>query len=614
MLRTRFAALAFLGLTGTALSAGLNSSFVYRAFSTFNNNSNSTAIAAAPSSSTGDFCGSGDVISMGMTTGFDGRVYASAFDFTRGTEKINSKACGREYLIQPDSNKPNYGTKFVYLVNGAKNRVSQTLYVELADGSLKVFQSANSTANGSRTTNSTATGNLTSLNDGTSINGTNAKLGNTTTKKTATSSTDSKVTADATTTTNTASLTTAATTSITTAALSTTGEQAKSADAFVDSLGINIHLQYADTPYGNLEGLIKPKLQELGVRHVRDAAYQTTRMFDGIKSLGSVGIKTTLVFGGNPASQILSTVRTLKGSIEAVEGPNESDLGNKFPYNGQVFPESTRAYQTLLWNTIKGNADTKYLPVVLPSMGWAKRALVLGSLATVGDIGNMHSYPNLGNPPTDGLSWWFIPYARTIAGNTKPLWSTETGYQDLVGSELGISENVAGKYIPRIWLEQFNSGIQRVYPYELIDQKPDLQNLEPEEHYGLLRYDGSPKPAFLTLKNMISVLKEPGAKFTPGKLDYTITGDTTDLHRTLLQKSNGEFYLILWQEARSWDNVNKKDIEVPMRKVTLNLNTTITRSSEYKPFYGPEELWPKSNPRQLTLYVRDHPLIIKLKS
>src|SRR5579862_5452132 len=47
-------------------------------------------------------------------------------------------------------------------------------------------------------------------------------------------------------------------------------EQARAADSFVDAIGVNIHLGYSDTVYHKYDEILKPRLVELGVRHVRD--------------------------------------------------------------------------------------------------------------------------------------------------------------------------------------------------------------------------------------------------------------------------------------------------------------------------------------------------------
>ena len=396
---------------------------------------------------------------------------------------------------------------------------------------------------------------------------------------------------------------------------STQPKQARSADSFVDSIGVVTHLQYLDTAYGNYNEIIKPRLQELGIRHIREGGYQNMEYFNKLKELGNLGIKSTVTFFGNPPAEVVSTAKTLKGAIEAVEGPNETDLQHfNFKYNGKVFPEATREYQKDLYTAIKGDPDTKYLPVLLPSMGWGENAAKLGYLEW-GDIGNMHSYPNPGYLPSSDLDWYYMPHARKIAGNTKPLMATETGYHTLTAS--GISETAAGKYVPRLLLEHFNRNVERTYLYELIDEKPDPSNSNGELHYGLLRNDGSIKPSYEVVKNLITLLKEPGAKFSPGSLDYTLSGDTKNVHHTLVQKSNGEFYLIVWQEVKSWDHTNKKDIAVAERNVTLTLNSVISKAVAYQPINSITALWQSTSPSsgrldQMTLSVPDHPLVIKL--
>ena len=52
-------------------------------------------------------------------------------------------------------------------------------------------------------------------------------------------------------------------------------EPARSADAFVDFVGVNTHVGYADTTYGDYEGILKPRLLELGVRHIRDGTFDS---------------------------------------------------------------------------------------------------------------------------------------------------------------------------------------------------------------------------------------------------------------------------------------------------------------------------------------------------
>src|SRR5215471_9718631 len=47
------------------------------------------------------------------------------------------------------------------------------------------------------------------------------------------------------------------------------------ADRFADSVGINVHLHHTGTPYDNFE-LVRTRLVDLGVRHLRDGLIDTT--------------------------------------------------------------------------------------------------------------------------------------------------------------------------------------------------------------------------------------------------------------------------------------------------------------------------------------------------
>ena len=238
------------------------------------------------------------------------------------------------------------------------------------------------------------------------------------------------------------SFSTLATTILTTLLFSSTNSgfaapvPAKSADSFVDSVGVNVHLTYGGTPYERFEDLIKPKLKELGIRHIRDGAYQESDFLHKVKSLAADGIKATLIFSGNPPTEVIATAKKLSGAIEAVEGPNESDLEVfNFAYKGDKFPSGTRNYQKEMYAAVKGDAATKNLPIVLPSMGWGENADLMGKLNSAGDYCNLHSYPNIGQPPTIDLDSYFIPHIKNMQAVNYSLirqavWETTTAATD----------------------------------------------------------------------------------------------------------------------------------------------------------------------------------------
>ncbi|MEP0753977.1 hypothetical protein NDA03_17295 [Trichocoleus sp. Lan] len=86
-----------------------------------------------------NYCGSGTITKPTRGIDTDTRVYSVFYDFSRGQESVNSAACGREYWIPAEQSNPYYGLVFVYWVDGYKNRVSSTRYVETNNGKLIVW-------------------------------------------------------------------------------------------------------------------------------------------------------------------------------------------------------------------------------------------------------------------------------------------------------------------------------------------------------------------------------------------------------------------------------------------------------------------------------------------
>jgi len=416
-----------------------------------------------------------------------------------------------------------------------------------------------------------------------------------------------------------------------------TPETAKSADSFVDSMVVNLHLQYYNTPYGNYSN-VKQKLVALGIRHIRDGG-SSDDFITKIKDLAASGIKTNYLLSPAagvapnssywvqpPGYTINDFVKNKVGSnaIDSVEILNEIDL---FYYNYTWHPNDTdnvnndpnsplywKPYVESItkdtWTALKSDPATADIKVIGPSLGltyYYGSPSPLDDLSGYVDFGNFHPYPGGGNSFNYPFSYDTIdkyywqgnfpsvnideyPFAFDIYAppfGSKSMWATETGYHTSAATK-GISEKMQGKYMPRIFLEYFRLGIARTFSYELIDESVDSNN--PEANYGLLHNDLTPKPAYTALKNLIQVLKNQGSSFTPGSLDYTLTFNspagyerTQYVHHLLLQKRSGIFYLVLWHEISDGDisNTPVREISPPAIPTTLMFNQAISKASVY---------------------------------
>jgi hypothetical protein len=406
-------------------------------------------------------------------------------------------------------------------------------------------------------------------------------------------------------------------------------EKPLSAYSFIDSMGIAVHLTYVDTPYGKYHEIIKPRLQELGVHHIRDGfrledlRLEDLRTRQKFNDLAKLGIKSTLIMDprhGDTPSRAVSFAKSVPKSIEAVEGPNEWDLQPELNYKGKSFPDGTRQFQTELYSAIKEDPATAHLPVLSPSIGNPLNISKQGRVAC--DINNVHHYPYNGEEPTKKFEEIWIRPAMMMCNNQSII-ITESGYNanvdtehgvseqtTNVDTEHGVSEQTAAKYLLRSFLEYFNWGIKRFYSYELIDTNPA------KGRHGLLHSDGSPKPSFIALKNLTSLLQDSQARtsnsFPLKSLDYNLQGNKNNIHHTLMQKNNGTFYLILWQEVPSFEHKTKTDIIVSERPLNLILNTPISQVTTYQPVSSDSPINQYKNPKQLDLKVPDHPLIVEL--
>ncbi len=410
---------------------------------------------------------------------------------------------------------------------------------------------------------------------------------------------------------------------------------AKRADSFIDSICVNTHFGYDDTPYGSKYSTVKQKLVDLGVRHIRDGSVRSD-VIAKFQELAAAGIKTTYIMnptiGVAPNSsywvngqyyQINDLIKNKIGTnvVDAVEIANEIDLNYSNYYwrkgdtaklsndskSSSYWVSYIRSLTKDTWDALKSDPATAGLTVIGPSLGrtydYGNKS-PLGDLSDVVDWGNFHPYPFGGNPFNYPFSYNTLnkyyyegnfpsinmdenPYAIDVYAppfGSKPMAATETGYFT-TDTAKGISEQVHGKYMPRLFLEYFRKGIVRTCSYEFLNEWNQPTNSE--ANFGLLRNDLSAKPAYTALKNLIARLKDSDTNaktFTPTALDYSLTvtpptgyNRTQYVHSLLLQKSSGVFYLVLWHEISNGDitATPTRTINPPAMPTKVTLNTPI---------------------------------------
>ncbi len=394
------------------------------------------------------------------------------------------------------------------------------------------------------------------------------------------------------------------------------------ADFAADAVGVNTHLGYLNT-YGPVwSTIIRPRLLESGIRHIRDENRDSPQVVAEYRDLANNGI-TGLLINSTYAKSLIDNVKSLNSTlpkfVDAVEPPNERDVASPDWIN--ILSDAQKS----LWTDYRYYKSLRNIWVLGPSFAntrdspskFHEGAPVAGAQM---DHGNLHDYP--GGQWPEGMygGGWGITLDKSVAAyrlicGEKPLVSGETGYHNAVGygGQPGVSERAAAKYMPRLILEHLRRGFVRTYFYEFYDQRVDPKDLE--QNFGMVHHDGSPKLQFSAIKSFISLLSDKGVPFKPGSLTCVLSGDTADVYTMLFQKRDGRFFLALWQGVNSFDTQTNKDLEQPSKLLTITFTKPFASIKTYLPSVAGTTLQSRTaNSKTLTVQVPDHLLILELDS
>jgi hypothetical protein len=391
-------------------------------------------------------------------------------------------------------------------------------------------------------------------------------------------------------------------------------QAAQPASRFVDSIGINTHLSYWDTPYGKRFPEVAELLERSGIRHVRDGVVLgQTRVCDEERELASHGIRFDYVTQANPsAADLLEWARCTGPAIESFEGLNEYDISH--PRNDTDWAATVRRSQQALYREVKSSPHLRSLSVVGPSLTSAGAARRVGDLSDAMDYGNIHNYFGGHEPGTPGWGLggygsiaFNVAVGRTVAGG-KPILATETGYGTSPSSG-DVPENIQLAYVPRLFLDQFAAGIVRTDLYELVDEGGP-----PYANFGLLTSDLRPKPAFTALSDTIALLADDREPRTLARIPLSLAGDLAGVRDLILEKHDGRTYVAVWQVAAGIEPKTRLPLPIATRDVTLSVGDG--RRIEHVYAYGDNghlTAMPQSGPAtSVSLAVRDRAEFVEL--
>ena len=397
------------------------------------------------------------------------------------------------------------------------------------------------------------------------------------------------------------------------------------ADDFVGRIGVNTHFAFTwDPDYDNYTAIVQ-RMKEANIRLTREHVYyepghpNDTERHMIFRHMVANGIRIMCIAddrtaGMNPITPAkIDYINTQSNNACAYfEGQNEPDLRDGWTTSGIV------SSQQALFNAVNGSQRPD-VPVLGPSVFRKDSAQTIGTAFNAyTDMGaNVHPYhqdfrPSFGLP--GDLQARIDAWRAMTPG--KKLVSTEEGYDTCPSGcqPISVSENVQSKYTLRVlFWSLFDADFERVMLYEMIDEPS--ANWSNGEHYGLLRSDLTPKPAYTSLKRLTSLLAEPNASpFTPQGLSYSLSGSIANVRYFVLQKSNGTHYLVLYQDVPSWNSSADTEISNPNKSLTVNLGSPASRVLVHRPHSSATPVADLAGPvSSVTVSVPDHPIVLEVR-
>jgi len=384
--------------------------------------------------------------------------------------------------------------------------------------------------------------------------------------------------------------------------------QAVRAVDFANSIGINTHLDFGVTAYHNVS-VVESALTYLGVKQVRDAMQFPTSPVLFAQGAAATGIKYDLFLAPGAEADLpaaLQDIRQLPISyIQSVEGRNEADL------YGPGFQQGI-ADQVTLFQFARQNLPG--IPVIQESFAGLPDYTAAGDQSAYADYGNAHTYFGTGNNP--GLGDWIgtLNGYALQATPGKPVIITEAGYFT-TGSTTNphsVDVTVQAKYTLDLVLDAYQAGDVKTFLYELLDERSG--DGSSEDNFGLFLSDGTPKPAATAIRNLLTLLADPGASapsFAPGSMTYSLSGLPSGGNSYLMEKSDGSYWLAVWDDTRLSGPVTPTDIVVPPVPVSVNLGFT-ANVKVFDPLTGTSVIQTANGATNVTISLPDHPVLVEI--
>jgi hypothetical protein len=424
------------------------------------------------------------------------------------------------------------------------------------------------------------------------------------------------------------------------------GIGAMRANDFLNTLGAGTHLVQGIEDYRTIIAGIR----YTGIRNIREDASHDASRYAALCSIhsatGALVDQLPIVDADSrniQDTQIEYEALATCGALLEAEGPNEP---NNFPFkylgktcsSGESFAPCAR-YMADEYAMIKGDPKLASYPVVDLTEPGAEpdntglqfltipsgQGTSMPAGTKFADVANLHNYvlgngqtavsdnqawkaeSTPSNGPWDGLEGeycretWRRHYAAApMIQCTMPKVTTETGWPSTT-----ISPDQQGKLMVNVYLSAARLGWQHTFIYLLFDE-PQAGNAG----YGFFKQSHGaaalqPKPLGTYTHNLTTILRDSTSHFQVGSVDYSIPNEPSTIHDLLMEKSNGTYELVIWDD---------RPVGEATDNVTVNFGASYPSVKVYDITVGTTAIQNMSDTSAVPLTLTDHALIVELRS
>jgi hypothetical protein len=344
-----------------------------------------------------------------------------------------------------------------------------------------------------------------------------------------------------------------------------------------------------------------------------------------------------LVSGGSDLKKLIDTGKQLAaaGALLAFEGNNEPNNWG-VTYQGEQGGGRAPSWSAVaklqrdLYSAVKNDPVLKKYPVWSISEGGAEvdnvglqfLTIPAGAGASLpegtkfADSANVHNYIyHPGSPGLQDNKTWNAADPTSackvdgLFGNYGVTWGKHfRGYSETelltlprVTTETGctidgpVTDEIQALNLLTMYLDQFKRGWSHTAVYLLRDRTDEGGN----QSFGFFKSDYTPRKAAVYLHNLTTILADQGMPGNLGQVKYTLSEQPATVHEMLLQKSDGTFALIVWNERLKGTD-----------EVTVQLGEKYAAVKVFDPTIGTEPVQSPGTVDSLKLTLSDHPVIV----